>query len=104
MLLPIMDYNDQFYILLTQQYRRTLQTIENRALRIIYKHTEYSVSEMNTNAKSQTLEHRRACRLLTTMFEKRENHALLDDRLLPTRQHGSIVFNLPRPHTEWGRK
>ena len=96
-ILPLLDYNDIVYSLLNENLKKKLQTIQNRALRTIYIHKNYSVDELHEKAKLDRLTKRRDVHLLGLMYRRKELEKYVDERNLPTRQHQGVVLRQPVP-------
>ena len=60
-MVPIIDYNDIIYGLLTQQQETKLQMIQNKALRKVLLGKTVSVVEMHSLAKIDTLREKQTC-------------------------------------------
>lgn len=102
-----MEYGNVTYTLVPVPLRRKLQRLQNRALRIIYRHTDRnSLPEMHTIAKLTSLD-QRASRQLMCLTYKRA-HDLHDYPLLPRtgnmRLNEKMRFNMPRPNSEKFKK
>ena len=67
-ILPIIDYNDIIYGLLTKHQETKLQRTQNRALRTVFKDKILSIVEMHNRAGLDTLDKHRDLHLMTLMF------------------------------------
>ena len=63
-ILPIFDYNDIIYYLLSKQQLTKLQGMQNRAVRLVFMGRMLSVVDMHKLAKVEYLEQRRQAHML----------------------------------------
>ena len=95
-ILPIFDYNDVIYHLLTSQQQIKLQRIQNRALRIVFMGQTLSV---HTRAKVDYLEQRQEQHLLSLMFKRSVIPEYVETITRATRQkqRDSTTLRVPNP-------
>ena len=98
-ILPLFDYNDIIYSLLTVQQLNKLQCVQNRALRIVFKGRTLSVDEMHLTARVDRLATRRENHLLTLMFDRTFDSKYRDDTQRVTRRADGVLLNVPRRRT-----
>ena len=98
-ILPIFDYNDFYYNLLTAQQLTKMQRLQNRALRIVFGPKKLSVDEMHTAARVDYLEIRRENHLLALMFNRAWDDQYRDTTARITRQADAILLTVPRAKT-----
>ena len=98
-ILPIFDYNDVIYHLLTNQQQIKLQRIQNRALRIIFMGQTLSVEDMHAKAKVEYLEQRQEQHLLSLMFKRSVMQEYVETVTRATRQkqRDSTTLKVPNP-------
>ena len=94
-IMPIFDYNDVFYSLLTQQQLIKMQRLQNRALRLVFRGRALSVKEMHNRANVELLEQRREAHLLALMFGRTRDLTYRDDTNRVTRMAGAEVVKVP---------
>ena len=103
-ILPIFDYNDLIYNLLTSQQLTKLQRLQNRALRLVFHNKKFSVAEMHDRAKVETLQHRRENHLLSLMFMRTTEDNYIDTTVRRTRRADAVMLTVPRARTnKFGR-
>ena len=98
-ILPIIDYNDIIYGLMTKQQEIKLQRIQNRALRIIHMGKKLSTEEMHNISGISYLTQRRDQHLLALMFKRACKKEYLDKTIRVTRQGNSKILLIPKPKT-----
>ena len=98
-ILPIIDYNDIIYSLLTQQQALKLQRIQNRALRTIYRDRQLNTQELHDKAKIDQLATRRNIHLLALMYRRTKEPDYVDLTNRRTRTADGITLRVPRPKT-----
>ena len=98
-ILPIIDYSDIVYNLITQQQETKLQRIQNRALRTIYRDKQLSTQLLHELAKIDKLKTRRDIHLLALMFKRVKEPAYIDQINRTTRTSKGILLRVPRPKT-----
>ena len=98
-ILPIFDYNDIIYGLLTQQQQTKLQRIQNKALRMVFRGKTLSVHDMHDRAGLDLLETRRENHLLALMYSRTKDPNYLAPRTRDTRRADAIVLKTPHPKT-----
>ena len=103
-ILPIIDYNDIIYELMTNQQKTKLQRIQNRALRIVFQGKKMSVEEMHDKAKVQYLEQRRESHLLSLMFKRSFQPEYVESNARKTRQSEGRILAVPHPRTSKYKK
>ena len=99
-ILPIIDYNDIIYRLLTQQQETKLQRTQNRALRTVYKGKQLSTQEMHELGKLDTLTVRRDIHLLALMYKRATNPEYVDNTKRKTRTTTGTQLRVPHPKTD----
>ena len=99
-ILPIIDYNDIIYSLITNKQLTKLQRLQNNALRIIFRGKKLSVSEMHEEANIEYLKLRRETHLLTLMFDRSRQIQYIDTTDRVTRQANAILLKSPLAKTE----
>ena len=97
--MPIFDYNDIIYNLLTQQQLTKLQRIQNRALRIVFKGRILSVAEMHERANVEYLEQRREAHLIALMYNRTKEDQYRDDTVRNTRAAEAVLLKVPKAKT-----
>ena len=97
--LPIIDYNDIIYGILTKQQLTKLQRIQNRALRTIYWGKTLSVKEMHDKANLDYLVDRRDSHLLSLMYRRARETQYIDDTKRNTRRADSTLLKVSKPST-----
>ena len=95
-ILPIFDYNDIIYHLLTKQQQTKLQRLQNRALRMIFYGRSLSVCEMHTRANIQTLDSRREAHLLALMYNRSFEPEYVDNTVRATRSADATMLQVPK--------
>lgn len=102
-ILPLMEYSNIAYPLISKSLNIKKQRLQNRALKIIYSHqTNISLEEMHTNAKLTSLSQRADKQILSMMFKR----SLLPDTYKQlssegiTRLNQKIRFDNPKPNLE----
>ena len=98
-ILPIFDYNDFYYNLLTVQQLTKMQRLQNRALRIVFCSKKLSVEEMHTAARVDYLEIRRENHLIALMFNRVWDDRYRDTTPRVTRQADAALLAIPRAKT-----
>ena len=98
-ILPIIDYSDVIYGLMTKQQEDKLQRIQNRALRAVFLGKVMSVDEMHEKAKVQHLEQRREIHLLSLMFGRSFQTEYASNINRRTRQSQGRTLDVPQPRT-----
>ena len=99
LILPLLDYNDIIYGLLTKQQCDKMQKKTNRALRVVFRDTILSVKELHDNAKLDLLETRRSKHLIALMFNRAQQDSFIDTTQRKTRQGDAILLKVPKPKT-----
>ena len=99
LILPLLDYNDIIYNLLTRQQQDKLQKTQNRALRVVFRDKILSVKELHDNAKLDFLEIRRNKHLMTLMFDRAQQDSFIDTMQRKTRQGDATLLKVPKPQT-----
>ena len=92
---PLFDYNDFYYLLLSQKYCKKLQAMQYRFLRIVFTDCNYSKNLMLEKAGVENLTTCRKVHLAGLMFKRAQNLEYIDERRLPTRQFDKIVLKIP---------
>lgn len=98
-ILPIFDYNDIIYKLLTKQQQTKIQRIQNRALRIVYKGKNLPVKEMHRRSELDYLECRRYHHLMALMYNRTKDTKYIDRTVRITRRAGAKLLTVPKPKT-----
>ena len=98
-ILPIIDYNDIIYGLMTKQQENKLQRIQNRALRIVFMGKKLTVTEMHSKTELTMLAERRELHLLILMFRRSFDEAYIDQTVRTTRQGVGRTMIVPKPRT-----
>ena len=98
-ILPIIDYSDIIYGLLTQQQETKLQRIQNRALRTVYKNKLLTTKVMHETAQIDQLKTRREIHLLTLMYKRAKDPYYIDKTIRTTRTAKGTLLRVPRPKT-----
>lgn len=98
-ILPIIDYNDIIYELMTKQQEIKLQRIQNKALRIIHMGKTLSTEEMHNLSGISYLAQRREQHLLALMYKRAFKEEYIDNTVRITRQGDSKLLLLPTPKT-----
>lgn len=98
-ILPIIDYNDIIYMLLSKQQQVKLQRIQNRALRTVFKGKKLSILDMHEKAGLDYLEDRRELHLLTLMFDRTQDQAYIEIAPRSTRSADAVMLRTPKPCT-----
>ena len=98
-ILPIIDYSDVIYNLLTQQQESKLQRIQNRALRTVYKGRILNTQTMHDLAKLDPLKTRRNTHQLTLMYKRAKDPQYIDQTKRTTRAAKGILLKVPRSAT-----
>ena len=98
-ILPIIDYNDIIYGLMTSQQQTKLQRIQNRALRIVFWGKSLSVDEMHTKAGLSVLAVRQEIHLLSLMYKRSLDTTYLDQTPRITHRGGGKTLKVPKPKT-----
>ena len=99
-ILPIIDYNDIIYNLLTKQQEEKLQRVQNRALRIVFMGETLSTAVMHEKAGVDYLKQRREQHLLALMYRRSYEEEYVDNTIRVTRQSTSRLLKVPRPKTD----
>ena len=99
LILPIIDYNDIIYSLLTKQQLDKLQRTQNHALRTVFRGKILSVAQMHDQAKVNYLSERRNLHLLNLMYDRSLESEYIDNRPRITRQGDATLLNVPHPKT-----
>ena len=92
---PLFDYNYFFYLLLSQNYCKKLQSMQYRFLRIVFKDRQYNRDQLFANAGIEKLDVRRKVHLVGLMYKRSMNPDYMDDRQLITRQFDKKVLKIP---------
>ena len=92
---PLFDYNDFFYVLLSQKYCKKLQLMQYRFLRTVFSGANYSRNVMLQKVGLETLETRRKVHIAGLMYKRAWDPTYLDERQLPTRQFDKKVLKIP---------
>ena len=98
-ILPILDYNDIIYNLLTKQQKLKLQRLQNSALRIVFKGRIMSVALMHKEANVSYLTDRRDSHLLALMLDRTREPKYRDTTVRQTRQATAPLLKVPKPNT-----
>ena len=98
-ILPIMDYNDIVYPLLTSQQLTKIQRLQNKALRTIYFGKNLGTDEMHTRAKLEYLVQRRDNHVLSLMMDRSVDPNYIDYTERRTRQGDAVLLKLPQAQT-----
>ena len=99
MILPILDYNDIIYGLLSKQQTTKLQRIQNRALRTVFMGKKLGTQEMHDRAKVDYLAVRRDSHMLALMFDRAGTPDYTDNVDRKTRQADAPLLKVPQPKT-----
>ena len=92
MILPILEYGDIFTMAASQENRKKLQTLQNKALRCaLNKDRRYSTKDLHAEAKLSKLKLRRKLHLLLHMHKcsHQPNYKNWKKRALITTRHNS---------------
>ena len=103
MILPILEYGDIFLVAASKDNRRKLQTLQNKALRVIHRVDKYYESDLiHTESNLLKLKYRREQHLLQFMYTKRNDPNLLRPKRVgvTTRAGCKCNFRLRKPITE----
>ena len=92
---PLFDYNDFYYMLLSQKLRGKLQSMQHRLLRIVFKGSDYDSKCMLDKVGVEKLELRRQIHMAGLMYKRAQFPEYLDNRQLPTRQFDKKVLKIP---------
>ena len=92
---PLFDYNDFYYLLLSQKYCKKLQAMQYRFLKIVFKGLNYSNDQMLAKVGVEKLDLRRKVHVAGLMYKRSTNPEYLDSRDLPTRQFNKRVLKIP---------
>jgi len=101
-ILPILDYNDIYYNLLTVQNQNKLQTLQNRALRTVFNHEIWKTDKLHTEAKMQKLNIRRDHHILRIMHDRSQHKkykANPNEMNVRTRAHDGPILKLKKTKT-----
>ena len=98
-ILPILDYNDMIYGLLTKQQLVKLQRVQNKALRTVFWGRSLSVDDMHSEAKVEYLEKRREAHLLALMLDRSGEDRYRDSTVRNTRSAAATLLKVPHPRT-----
>ena len=94
-ILPIIDYNDIIYGMLTENLQLKLQRLQNRALRTVFVGKKLSTSEMHEMAGIAYLKQRRYEHLMMLMFLRSMELAYHDTTHRITRQADAVILRVP---------
>ena len=103
MILPILEYGDVFLSALSASTSNILQTLQNKALRLVLdRKKELSTNELHAAAGLRKLKFRRKLHTLQYLSHKKHDHKLIARRANGriTRSSGKVLFILPKPSTE----
>lgn len=102
-ILPIMEYSNILSSLIPKNLARKKQSLQNRALKIIFSHElQSSKEDLHLKAKLTSISQRADKQLLCSMFKRShqpEKYAQIDRGGI-TRQSDKVKFDLPRPRIE----
>ena len=98
-ILPIIDYNDIVYSLLTSAQQTKLQRVQNRALRTVFLGQKLSVEDMHVRAKIDFLCDRQQQHLLSLMRNRTMEDTYVQTVVRLTRQADGVILKVPRPNT-----
>ena len=103
MILPILEYGDIFITVASKENRRKLQTLQNRALKVIHQVDRYYETDpIHDESNLLKLKYRREQHLLQFMYTKRDDQFLRRPRPtgVTTRAGTKCNFQLRKPKTE----
>ena len=92
---PLFDYNDFYYLFLSQRLCKKLQSMQYRFLRIVFIGDNYSRVEMLQRVGIENLDIRRKVHLAGLMYKRSCDPEYIDEGHLPTRQFDKKVLKVP---------
>ena len=98
-LVPIFDYNDIYYGLLTQQQLVKMQRIQNRALRTVFKGKVLTTAQMHQLADIALISDRQKLHLQTLMYDRAQCSEYQATPTRNTRQTEAVTLIVPKPKT-----
>lgn len=102
-ILPIMEYSNIIYPLISKSLNAKKQRLQNRALKIIFSNqTNLNLEILHTNAKLTSLSQRADTQILSMMY-KRSTQPNIFPQLSSegvTRSNQKVRFNNPKPNIE----
>ena len=98
-LLPILEYNDAIYYLLTQQEQAKLQRLQNAALCTVFRGKTLTIEQMHNEAGVQYLAERRDAHLLALMLDRTKDPQYTEPHVRVTRQTMAPLLAVPKPKT-----
>ena len=99
-ILPIIDYNDIIYGLLTENLQSKLQRLQNRALRTVFWGKKLTNKEMHETANICYLKNRQYEHLLMLMHTRAKDWTYQDRTIRTTRQAAAIMLKVPHAKLE----
>ena len=103
MILPILEYGNIFITAASKENRRKMQTLQNRALKVIHQVDRYYETDLiHDGSNLLKLRYRREQHLLQFMYTKRNDQSLRKPRRkgVITRAGTKCNFQLRKPNTE----
>ena len=104
MILPILDYGDIFLTAASKENRCKMQTLQNKALRIVHKVDKFYESDsIHDESNILKLKYRREHPLLQFMYTKRNDPLLIKTKRrsgMVTRSEKKCNFKIRKPNTE----
>lgn len=102
-ILPLLEYANVTYTLISASQRHKLQRLQNRALRVIFRNsTDDNLTQLHLKANLGTLAQRSHRQLLCLMYRRAHLSDLFPSEVTcsSTRTNSKIKFVLPRPSSE----
>lgn len=102
-ILPLLEYANVTHSLMTQAHRAKLQRLQNRALRIVFRHLPGSdLTSLHIQANLGTLAQRTHRQLMCLMYRRAHQSELFPTEVVQsvTRTSSKIKFIFPRPTCE----
>lgn len=99
-ILPLLEYANVVHSLITVKLQKKMQRLQNRALRIIYRHdSDHDIATLHLKANIGTLMQRSNRQVLCLMYRRAHLSNLypLEIAKNRTRSCGKLKFQLPRP-------
>ena len=98
-ILPIIDYNDIIYDMMTENLQLKLQRLQNRALRTVFLGKTLTNKEMHDRAGVTFLKKRRHEHLMMLMFSRSREMSYHDTTVRTTRQADAVLLRAPTAKT-----
>ena len=95
-ILPIIDYNDIIYGLLTENLQMKLQRLQNRALRTVFWGQKLTNNEMHEKANVNCLKIRQYEHMMMLMHTRAKNELYQDNITRITRQATAVLLKVPQ--------